>query len=215
VAISWTINENVSGDIDFTPIFIANGLLINVEGNSSAAPTKAGYLKVSAFVEGELFEYSSKLIKFGKTVLLIGLKEYKLSFSPDYPAKINSATLKISPYNITQIMDILNPLPTSIGEQPVVDSLPTTFSAPQYLAATLPAAYQALPANTARQGFAIVNNGTAPVFLDLDAPTSATKRLAAIAVGGVFNLGFVYQGPVFIWSSNAVGQSVEVREFIQ
>lgn len=215
MSILWTIDENVSGNVDFLPVFVANGLLINVQGSSSTEPTKAGYLKASAYVDGELFEYSSKLIKFGKTVLLIGLKEYKLSFSPEYPARINSATLKISPYKITQIMDISNPLPTSIGEQPVIDSLPTTFSAPQYLATALPAAYQALAANPARQGLVITNNGNAPIYIDLDAPTALTKRMATLAVAGVFNLGFVYVGAVFIWSSNAVAQSVEVRELIQ
>jgi hypothetical protein len=212
----WTIDETISASVEFLPTFTTSGLLISVEGNRQPTWIKAGYLKIWAVIDGELFDYSTKLIKFGNSVISIGIKEYKLSFElADYLIAPYNPTLKISPFNIHEIMDILNPLPTSIGDQPVTDSVPTTFSAPQYLPASLPATYQALPANPARQGLAIVNNGTAPVYIDLDAPTGLTKRLSAIAVGGVFNLGFVYQGAVFAWSSNATAQSLEVREFIQ
>jgi hypothetical protein len=106
-------------------------------------------------------------------------------------------------------------MPTSIGEQPVLDSIPTSFSVPQYLAATLPAAYQCLPANPARQTFAVTNTGTAPIFLDLDAPTSATKRYISVVAGGTYVSDFAYVGAVFIWSTNATAQPCEIREFIQ
>ena len=105
----WTINQTVStNEIDFTPSFTANGLLISVEANNTESLLlKVGYLQISVVVDGELYDYSLKLIKLGKSILSVPLKSYRLSFLPtEFQSQNSSFTLKIAPYNLTEIMGI-------------------------------------------------------------------------------------------------------------
>jgi hypothetical protein len=116
---------------------------------------------------------------------------------------------------IKTIMPLYNDLPTAIADRPVLDSVPTTCSAAAF-SPTAPAnTYRALAANASRQTFAATNGGNAPVYIDFDTPANATKRFIAIAAGGTYVCDVPYVGDVYIWSSNANAQAVEVREFIQ
>jgi hypothetical protein len=181
---------------------------------------KAGYLRIEELFEGEYLTVSYQAIDFGKSRITIPAMSYRLSFEPVRDLIIIYPNTSISIYPLTlsefeSVMPMYSPMPTTIGDQPVLDSVPTSFSAPQYLAASLPATYQALAPNPARQTFAITNTGTANVFLDFDAPTGATKRLHTIVPNGTHVSDFNYVGAVFIWSTNATAQPCEIRELIQ
>jgi hypothetical protein len=176
---------------------------------------KAGFLKILLPIGNNWLPIGNKsIVVTWEQIIEIPYKEYRLSFTPE--RWLNAANFTISPYQIQyNPMGLYAPLPSTIGEQPVLDSLPTTFSAPVYNVATAATAYQALAANPSRQGFAVTNNGTAPVYIDLDPPTGLTNRMFAVPVGGTYISDFVYQGAVFIWSANAAAQSCQVRELVQ
>lgn len=111
-------------------------------------------------------------------------------------------------------MPIYNEFPQNLSEKPITDSLPTTFSAPQYNPASPAATYQALAANTARRKFSVTNTGTAAIYIDFDAPAAQGRRAYTVGAGGTYVSDFEYTGTVFVWSSNNTAQACEIRELI-
>jgi hypothetical protein len=176
----------------------------------------AGYLQSFALWESRKFLGKKFKLGFGEQLIEIPYAKYQLQFQAEYWLENTLIRIQqLSTNQINSIMPLYAQMPTEIGDRPVLDSLPTTFAAPAYAAANPPATYQCLAANTARQSFAVNNQGTANVFLDLDAPTTATKRFITITPGSAYISDFVFQGAVFIWSSNGAAQSCEIRELIQ
>ncbi len=217
--IQWLPSIPILGRVEIPGIYEASAILVQINSPASSVWRRAGYLRVEALFEGEYLTLSYRAIEFGRSLVQIPVNAYRLSFDPvrDLTILYPSATISIYPLTTTQaetIMPLYAPMPTTIGELPILDSLPTTFSAPQYVATTAPVAYQALPANAGRQSYAVTNTGTVPVFLDLDAPTAANKRLASIPAGATYVSDFNYVGAVFIWSTTATAQACEVRELI-
>jgi hypothetical protein len=218
--INWLYSEVVTGKIDFPKIWSSRGILISVSASVPTVWRKAGYLRVEALINDDFFTTEVKPISFGSSLIAISVTAYRLSFEPVesllllYP----NTSIKITELSATEVNTIMPmysvPLPKSIAEQPVVDSIPTTFAAPSYAAAALPIVYQALPAN-ARQTFAVSNQGSSDVYLDLDPPSSATKRFVTIGPGNTWLCDFPYVGAVFLWSSVTGSQSCEIRELIQ
>jgi hypothetical protein len=218
--INWLPPVPLTGRVDFPGLFDARAILISITSPLTPVWRKAGYLRIEELFEGEYLTVSYQAIDFGKSRITIPAVSYRLSFEPVRDLIIIYPNTSISIYPLTlsefeSVMPMYSPMPNVIGDQPVLDSTPTSFSAPQYLAATLPAAYQCLAANPARQTFAITNIGTVPVYVDLDAPTAINKRFTAIVAGGTYISDFPYVGAVFIWSTNATAQPCEIREFIQ
>jgi hypothetical protein len=218
--INWLPAIPITGRIEFPGLYEARAILISISSPLTPVWRKAGYLRIEELFEGEFLTVSYQAIDFGKSRITMPSVSYRLSFDPVKDLAIIYPNSSISLYPLTliesqAIMPNYMPMPTVLGSQPVLDSLPTSFVAPIYTAAALPATYQCLPANPSRQTFAVGNTGTAPIFLDLDAPTSATKRFITVAVNGVYVCDFDYVGAVFIWSSNGVTQTAEVRELIQ
>jgi hypothetical protein len=176
---------------------------------------KAGFLKILLPIGTDWLPISNKSILLTwKQLIEIPYKEYRLAFTPEI--YLSSCQFIVNPYQIQyNPMGLYAPIPTVIGEQPVLDSLPTTFSAVAFNVATPAASYQALAPNTTRQSFAITNTGTAPIYIDLDAPTALAARMFTVPTNGTYISDFNYVGAVFIWSSNATAQSCQVRELIQ
>lgn len=176
---------------------------------------RSGFLRAILDIDGQPFIGANIETAFGQQVINLPFATYQIDFAPR--VWLNSTTIKIKQLTTTQVANIMplsSPMPTTIGENAILDSLPTTFSAPQYLAATPAASYQALAANPARQSYSVTNTGTATVFIDLDPPTAANKRFQAIPVNGTYISDFNYVGALFIWSTTAAAQACEVRELI-
>lgn len=197
--------------------FTASILAISVSAeNRRSTWYKSGYLQAIVDVRGIPFRGRKFTLEYGDQLIEIPYSAYSLRFEPvEYAKNTQIRINELLTQEVIQLMPLYNDMPKTIADQPVTDSVPTSFAAPQYLAATLPAAYQALAPNTSRQKFAIRNKGTAPVNLDLDAPTSATSSMVVIPANGVYVSDIDYQGAVFVWSSNATSQQLEVREFLQ
>jgi hypothetical protein len=218
--VNWLPSIPITGKVEFPGLFESRAILLSIISTLPPVWRKAGYLRIEAAIDGEFFTIGYQAVEFGKSLISIPASSYRLSFDPVgqlttiYP-NTSISLYPLSPLEVSQIVPNYSPIPTSFADQPVLDSLPTSFSAPQYLVATLPAGYQCLPANAARQSFAVTNTGTAPIYLDLDAPSALTKRFTAVAVGGTYVSDFPYVGAVFIWSTNATAQPCEIREFIQ
>jgi hypothetical protein len=102
----------------------------------------------------------------------------------------------------------------SFKEIPITDSIPTTFSAVVFNVATPAASYQCLPANAIRRKFSVTNTGTATVYGDLDAPTSAIGRSFVVPAGNTYVHDEDYVGAVFVWSTVAAAQSCQIREYV-
>jgi hypothetical protein len=215
----WDCEQTIQGSnrILLPCTFNSRVLAVDITStNQKATWYNSGFLRAILDLDGQAFIGADIKTSFGQQVIELPFSSYQIDFAPR--VWLDSTTIRIKQLSSTQISNIMpnyGPMPTAIGEQPVLDSLPTSFSAPQYLAASLLTAYQCLPANPARQTFAVTNTGTAPVFLDLDAPTSATKRFVTVAVNGTYVSDFPYVGAVFIWSTTATAQACEIREFIQ
>jgi hypothetical protein len=176
---------------------------------------KAGFVKILLPIGSDWLPISNKSILLTWQQLIeIPYKEYRLAFTPE--TWLGSCQFIVNPYQIQyNPMGLYAPIPGTIAEQPVLDSLPTTFSAVVYNVATPAASYQALAANPARQKFAISNKGTAAIYIDLDAPTGATTNMFTVPANGTYISDFDYQGAVFVWSSNATAQSCQIRDLIQ
>jgi hypothetical protein len=175
---------------------------------------KAGYLQAVVKINGIDFTGKWFPLVYGYQLIEVPYAKYRLRYRPANWRKNHLQIKQLSKSQSKQIMPLYN-IGATIAEQPVIDSIPTTFSAPQWLVNNLPASYQALAANPARQSYAVTNLGAAAAYLDLDAPLTATKRLVTVPAGGTYVSDIPYVGAVFVWSSNATAQSIEVREFIQ
>jgi hypothetical protein len=197
--------------------FTSQVLAIDISaGNYRPTWYRSGYLEIFIELDGETFTVKRQTMSFGQQLLEVPVTNYKIRFQPQY--WLDSTVFKVRQLTNTQIQQIMplySQIPSTIGEQPVLDSLPTSFVAPVYNAATAAIAYQCLAANTNRQSYAITNIGTATVFIDLDPPTAANKRMVSIPANGVYVSDIPYVGAVFAWSSTAATMAIEVREFIQ
>jgi hypothetical protein len=218
--VNWLPAIPITGNVIFPQVWESSVIFVRIASPTTPVWRKAGYLTISIDVDGESILADRQIIEFGKNLITIPVTDYKLSFEPVPNLTTIYPNTTISLYQLTlaesqSIMPNYSPMPTSVGDQPVLDSLPTSFSAPGYTALATPASYQCLPANAGRQTFAVTNTGTAPVYLDLDAPTAANKRFVGIVAGGTYVSDFAYVGAVFIWSTNATAQPCEIREFIQ
>jgi hypothetical protein len=216
--VAWDCEQTIQGSnrIILPCTFNARVLAIDItSANQKATWYRSGWLRAILDVDGQPFIGLDIETTFGQQVVQLPFANYQIDFAPR--KWLDSTTIRIKQLTSTQILNIMPlsaPIPSTIGENPILDSLPTTFSAPQYLAATLPAAYQALAANPARQNYSITNTGTATVFIDLDPPTAANKRFQSIPVNATYIGDFNYVGAVFAWSTVAAAQSIEVRELI-
>ena len=214
----WDCEQTIQGNERTLLACTFNSRILAIDITSAnQQPTwfKSGFLRAIIDIDGQPFVGTNLETAFGQQVISLPVANYQIDFAPR--SWMQSTTIKIKQLSTTQINNIMPlsaPMPTTIGENPILDSVPTTFSAPQYLAATPAASYQALPANPGRQSYAVTNTGTAPVFLDLDAPTAANKRLQSIPANATYISDFNYTGAVFIWSTTAAAQSCEVRELI-
>jgi hypothetical protein len=214
---SWDCEHTIQGNarVVLPCAFTARVLAIDiVSANKKATWYKSGFLRAILDLEGQPFIGANIETSFGQQIIELPFANYQIDFSPRI--WLDFTTIRIKQLTNIQVQNFMlyAPMPTTIGENPILDSIPTTFSAPQYLAATPAASYQALPANAARQTFAVTNTGTAAVFLDLDAPTALGKRYISIPAGASYVSDFNYVGAVFLWSTTAVAQSCEIREMV-
>jgi hypothetical protein len=175
---------------------------------------KAGYLQAVIRIDGIDFSGEWFPLVYGHQLINIPYTRYRLRYRPASWHKNYLQIKQLPKSRVNQIMPLYT-TGSTIADQPVIDSIPTTFSAGAWVAASPIATYQALAANPARQTYAVTNLGTAPAYLDLDPPATATKRLVSIPANGTYVSDIPYVGAVFVWSSNATAQSIEVREFIQ
>jgi hypothetical protein len=216
---AWDCQAVITGNATLVLPCSFNSQVLAVEVSSPNKKDtwfRAGYLQSFVTVDGDRYLGRKYTLSFGYQLLEIPYSNYSLEFSQ--VKYLGTSTINIKGLSTQQILNIMPnyaPMPTAVANQPVLDSLPTSFVAPIYTAVALPATYQCLPANPARQTFAVGNTGTAPIYLDLDAPTAAAKRFITIVVGGVYVCDFDYVGAVFIWSSNTATQTAEIRELIQ
>jgi hypothetical protein len=217
--VNWLPAIPITGNVIFPQVWESSAIFVRIASPTTPVWRKAGYLTIEIQVDGEFIFVDRQIIEFGKNLITVPVTGYKLSFEPVptlttiYP-NTTISIYQLSPTEVSNIMPLSAPMPTTIGENPILDSLPTTFSAPQYLAGTPAASYQALAANPARQSYAVTNTGTVTVFLDLDAPTAANKRLQSIPANATYISDFNYTGAVFLWSTTAAAQACEVRELI-
>lgn len=220
MTINWLPPILITGNVIFPDLLESRAILVSIASTLSPVWRKAGFLRVEALFEGEFITVSYQSVNFGKSLLNTPAVQSRLTFEParDLVTIYPNTTISIYPLTLTQaqnIMPIYDGIQATQAEQPVIDSLPTTFTAVGYLAATAASAYQCLAANPARQRFSVTNLGAASVYLDFDPPTDGIKRYVSIAAGSTYVSDFPYVGAVFVWSSKTQTQACEVRDFIQ
>jgi hypothetical protein len=176
---------------------------------------RSGWLEVFTEIGGSIFSGQKKTLGFGGQLIEIPYSNYQLRFQP--VQWLEGANLKIKQLSVPEVrvlMPLYSAMPTTIGETPITDSVPSSFTAPGYALITPAASYLALAANAARQKFVITNIGTVPVFVDYDPPSAANKRMITIPANGTYVADDPYVGAVYAWSSSATAQAIEVRELV-
>ncbi len=215
----WEFEQTITGSAPAVLPVVFTSALLAIElaiADQPATWFRAGYLQAFVEIEGIPCLGRRFTVWFGGQLIEIPYASYQLQFEAVQWSELTRIRIKqLSNPEIKLIMPLYANAQALTGDLPVIDSVPTTFVAPGYAVNNPPASYQALAANPNRQTFAIANLGNGNVYLDLDAPVDATKRLVTIAAGGTYISDFPYVGAVFLWSANATARSCEVRELIQ
>lgn len=217
--INWLPPIPLTGRVEFPGLFDARAIFIAIVSPIPSVWRKAGYLRVEEFFDGEYLTVSYQAINFGKSRVNIPATSYRLSFEPvrDLIIIYPNTTISIYPLTLAEFKSVMPfsiPEPEPLEVVSITDSVASSFSAPLYLAATLPVAYLALPANPDRKKFVVTNLGTKTVYMDFDAPTTATKRIQSIPAGVTYISDIDYVGAVYLWSSATGAQACEIRELI-
>jgi hypothetical protein len=217
--LAWDYQQTITGSAPLVlPVNFSSSLLA-IELTIANQPDtwfKAGYLQIFVEVEGIACLGRRLTLWFGGQLVEVPYASYQLQFQAVQWSELTTIKIKeLSNPEIKTIMPLYTGAQEFSGELPIIDSLPTSFTALGYVASNPPLTYQALPANPARQKFAVTNLGNGAVYLDLDAPTANAKRFITIAGNGTYVSDLPYIGAVFVWSANNTAQNCEIREFIQ
>ncbi|MGL4835261.1 MAG: hypothetical protein ACRCXH_12680 [Shewanella sp.] len=216
---AWDFQQTIAGSAPLVlpETFISSVLMIELTiANQPDTWFKAGWLEALVEIEGMWCLGRRFTLGFSGQLIEVPYLSYRLRFQAVPWSELTNLKIKqLTTPEIQSIMPIYNDLPTALADKPVLDSVPTTYSATAFSATAAANTYRALVGNPSRKTFAATNQGGQPIYLDFDTPTTATKRHVSINAGGTYVCDIPYVGDVFIWSSNANAQSVEMREFIQ
>jgi hypothetical protein len=131
--INWLPPVPLANRVEFPGLFTAKAILLSIV-SPLVAPVwrKAGYLRIEELFAGEYLTVSYQAIDFGKSRIVIPATSYRLSFEPvrDLIVIYPNTTISIYPLTLAEfelIMPLSSPMPTTIGENPILDSIPTTF----------------------------------------------------------------------------------------
>jgi hypothetical protein len=192
--INWIINQPIVEKMDFPQIFDYNGLLISIEGFYPPTWVKAGYLTTHLDIEGQLFNYRTDLIRFGRTVLSVKVKPYKIRFDPvDYLTEQYTPIIKIAQINLST-MEISYPpyTPPAVGEETfetITPPVPTTATSVFLLAAAKPRSRYRIDNKTNKTMY--IKEGAAASIPTL----TASDPFTAIVAGGSY-AGEDYSGDI-------------------
>ncbi len=219
--ITWDCQALIPGGgnlVDLSCDFTSGLLAIEVTANNQKNTWfKAGYLNSYVEFSGSTFLGKIFTLKYGNQLIEIPYANYRLNFQPvNYAIDTRIKVKELSDKQAILIMPTYNRSVSSSGGGPpvIADSLPTTASVTTYASWQGASAYQILPANPSRKGFAITNTGTAIIYIDFDAPTALEKRFTEIAPNSTHIGDLNYVGAIFAWSSTTASQSCEIREFV-
>lgn len=184
--------------MSFDPVFKSNGVLISIAGTYPTTWVKAGYLEIVVEVDGQPFIYASKLVKLGNSVISIGIRDYKLSFTPVvYVDDRFDPTIKIAEQELN--MGIQFPPSTPVSGPIVTTTLPVVTTSTV-----------ALPADSNRVSGTIFNSTNRPIGIAFNA-TAATLSSPSkvIPANGNMDLYEFYTGAIqLICTAGAAGTVV-------
>jgi hypothetical protein len=80
--INWSTPITIAGSVEFVGVFDSSKLLVWIDSPFPPVWRKAGYLRIELLFEGEYLTHSYRTVNFGKSLIEIPIKPYRLSFDP-------------------------------------------------------------------------------------------------------------------------------------
>lgn len=99
MTITWSDPITIAGKIEYPDLWSTPAIGLWIEGATLPIWRKVGYLRIEPFIDGEYFSHQVKAIDYGKSLIQIPYRHYRLSFEPlENLIEIYSAlSIKITP----------------------------------------------------------------------------------------------------------------------
>jgi hypothetical protein len=208
--INWSTPIPIAGSVAFAGVFDSSKLLVWIDSTLPPTWRKAGYLRVELLFEGEYLTTSYRTVNFGKSLIDIPVKPYRLSFDPVnslntiYP----NTSISIYPLTPTESIDIMGinfaPIPPDV----LGDEVTTTIVA-SVTNVTLD------PANANRREGFIVNKSNRNLWVRFGAAAAiAGAPTSMVPPNGNINIPDGYTGIINgIWSGPNPNNNAEIHQF--
>jgi hypothetical protein len=82
MTIIWSDPIIIAGKIEYPQLWDAPAIGLRIQGSALPIWRKVGYLRIEPFIDGEFFNYQVKSIDYGKNLIQIPYRHYRLSFEP-------------------------------------------------------------------------------------------------------------------------------------
>ncbi len=187
MTITWSDPITIAGQIEYPQLFDAPAIGLWIEGATLPSWRKVGYLKIEAFIDGEFFNSKIRAIDYGKNLIEIPYRSYRLSFEPlaSLLAIYSNLSIKIAPIG-TEIMSI-NYQQT---EREIGDPVDTLFT-------PLITSAEALAANPLRFEGTIYNRTNRLMYVRWGTAAATTANLA-VPAGANVKIPTKYTGAIQI-----------------
>lgn len=208
--ISWLSAIPVTGTVQFPGTYDTSKVLIWVSSPIAPVWRRAGYLRIEVLFEGEYITASYRAIEFGKSMVDIPIKPYRLSFDPvrDLITIYPNTLISIYPLTQSESINIMGinfaPIPPeTLGDEVVTTVVASITNVPLD------------PANpTRREGF-IVNKSNRNLWVRFSATAAtAAAPTSLVPPNSNINIPDGYTGVINgIWSGPTPTLNCEVHQF--
>jgi hypothetical protein len=196
--INWLVNLPIGDEMAFDPIFTTNAVLVSITGSYPGHWVKAGYLKAAIIVDNVPFVLTSKLVRLGDNIILIGARNYQLFFEPVYYLSSQfNPIIKIAEQEID--MGVNFPSSRQTGDMITVSKIATAAS------------QELLPENLDRAQGGTIYNKTNRVLYVRWGTTAATSSDILVPAGGNIDIPDEYTGAIQGISSNTGNGTIVIQ----
>jgi hypothetical protein len=110
MTITWSAPTTISGKIEYPNLYDAPAIGVWIQGAALPVWRRVGYLRIEVFMDGDFFNHQIKAIDFGKSIIQIPYRNYRLSFEPleSLIALYPNLSIQITPIG-TNLMSISYP----------------------------------------------------------------------------------------------------------
>jgi hypothetical protein len=128
MGINWLVNTTCRGEISFFPQFTTNAVIVDINTYNPENWRRSGYLTSFLVIDGESFIYETTQVTTGKSFIPIGLKNYRLTFTPVERFQNQDISIKIAEFDLN--MYSIPPIyqPPYVGAEVITEVTPVNPS---------------------------------------------------------------------------------------